>query len=87
MREAYAFSIFPRTIFIVLLTMPFCSVNGSGRIAKAAGSQRSGKRAEQVASLRKRSIWDWMIRIASSRPLSDEDQDTGASDASSAGLC
>lgn len=53
----------------MLLTMPFCSVNGSGRMAKAAGSQRSGKRADKSPPLRKRPIWDWMIRDRLFAPL------------------
>ena len=42
MRDEYAFSIFPRTIFIVLLSIWFCSVNGSGSTLKQLGSHLSG---------------------------------------------
>ena len=44
------------------------SVKGSGRMAKVVGNQRSGNILDRSPPLRKRSIWRWMIRMASSRP-------------------
>ena len=41
-RSEKCFSTLLRTIFIVLLTSPFCSVNASSTIANPEGNQRSG---------------------------------------------
>ena len=48
---------------MVLFTMPFCSVKGSGRMAKVVGKPTIREHTRQVASLAERSIWRWMIRI------------------------